>query len=76
MNAAVFDPQHAFKGCIPGIHEVLRRQGIFKNRYCLDVHEDLSPGQSEELDRVITSYPQLIDDDFITEHLPIWKIDL
>lgn len=76
MNAAVFDPQHAFKGCIPGIHEVLRRQGIFKNRYCLDSEEDLSPGQSEELDRVIRSYPKLIDDSFILENLPHWKRDL
>src|SRR5262249_19531748 len=27
-NAAVFDAANGFAGCIPGIHEVLRRQGL------------------------------------------------
>src|SRR5256885_10398826 len=27
-NAAIFDPSHQFRGCIPGIHEILRRQGL------------------------------------------------
>nr|WP_321261215.1 dihydrodipicolinate synthase family protein [uncultured Sphaerochaeta sp.] len=76
MNAAVFDPAHDFKGCIPGIHEVLRRQGLMKNRYCLDTEEDLTEGQSEELDRVRQAYPHLIDDDWITEHLATWEAGL
>ena len=61
MNAAVFDPAHGFRGCIPGIHEVLRRQGLMKNILCLDPGEVLSPGQSEEITRVIRAYPHLTD---------------
>ena len=51
-NAAFFDPAHQFHGCIAGIHEVLRRQGLLEGRWCLDPQEELSPGQSEEIDRV------------------------
>lgn len=65
MNAAIFDPSHSFHGCIPGIHEVLRRQGILEGRWCLNPHEELSPGQLEEIDRVCKAYPHLIDDDFV-----------
>lgn len=65
MNAAIFDPAHSFHGCIPGIHEVLRRQGILDGRWCLNPHEELSPGQMEEIDRVCKAYPHLIDDDFV-----------
>jgi len=72
MNAAVFDPKNNFAGCIPGIHEVLRRQGLFQNRLCLDKDEVLSEGQMEELDRVIEAYPHLVDDAFIHEHLASW----
>jgi dihydrodipicolinate synthase/N-acetylneuraminate lyase len=64
-NAAIFDAVHAFAGCIPGIHEVLRRQGLLRGIWCLDRHEVLSPGQSEEIDRVLRSYPMLNDDDFV-----------
>jgi dihydrodipicolinate synthase/N-acetylneuraminate lyase len=74
MNAALFDPQHQFRGCIPGINEVLRRQGLLAGRWCLDPHEDLSPGQSEEIDRVWRSYPHLrqADDDLVSNHLDEW----
>ncbi len=71
-NAALFDPAHDFRGCIPGIHEILRRQGLLKGRWCLDPDEDLSPGQSEEIDRVCRSYPHLQDDVFVQEHLDEW----
>ena len=71
-NAAIFDPAHQFHGCIPGIHEILRRQGLLEGRWCLDPHEDLSPGQAEEIDRVCRSYPHLQDDDFVREHLDEW----
>jgi dihydrodipicolinate synthase/N-acetylneuraminate lyase len=71
-NAALFDPSHQFAGCIPGIHEILRRQGLLAGRWCLDPHEELSPGQVEEIDRVVTRYPHLTDDDFVTEHLDRW----
>lgn len=72
MNAAVFDPKNNFAGCIPGIHEVLRRQGLFQNRLCLDKEEVLSCGQMEELDRVIAAYPNLVDDMFIQNNLAAW----
>src|SRR5690606_11311668 len=65
MNAAIFDPANSFHGCIPGIHEVLRRQGILEGRWCLNPNEELSPGQMEEIDRVCKAYPDLIDDDFV-----------
>ena len=71
-NAALFDPSHAFAGCIPGIHEVLRRQGLLAGRWCLDPHEELSPGQMEEIDRVLARYPHLTDDAFVGEGLDRW----
>jgi len=61
MNAAIFDPSHQFQGCIPGIHEVLRRQGLLAGRWCLNPNEALSPGQMEEIDRVYNMYPHLTD---------------
>ena len=71
-NAALFDAGHAFAGCIAGIHEVLRRQGLLAGRWCLDPHEDLSPGQAAEIDRVLAAYPQLTDDAFVAENLDRW----
>lgn len=68
-NAAFFDPAHSFHGCIPGIHEVLRRQGLLEGRWCLDPAEELSPGQAEEIDRVYKAYPYLNDDPFVNEFL-------
>lgn len=69
MNAAIFDPSHSFHGCIPGIHEVLRRQGLLEGRWCLNPEEELSPGQMEEIDRVYNAYPHLTDDNFVKELL-------
>ncbi len=60
-NAAVFDAANGFRGCIPGIHEVLKRQGLLAGRWCLDEQEELSPGQMEEIDRVCRMYPWLSD---------------
>jgi dihydrodipicolinate synthase/N-acetylneuraminate lyase len=71
-NAALFDPEHQFAGCIPGIHEVLRRQGLLAGRWCLDPHEELSPGQAAAIDRVLAAYPHLTDDSFVREHLDRW----
>jgi len=71
-NAALFDPAHQFRGCIPGIHEILRRQGLLEGRWCLDPDEELSPGQMEEIDRVYRAYPHLPDDVFVQEHLDDW----
>jgi len=71
-NAALFDVRNRFAGCIAGLHEILRRQGILEGRWCLDPDEDLSPGQLEEIDRVIGTYPNLIDDDFVSSRLNSW----
>jgi dihydrodipicolinate synthase/N-acetylneuraminate lyase len=71
-NAALFDPAHGFAGCIPGIHEVLRRQGLLAGRWCLDPHEELSTGQMAEIDRVLSKYPHLTDDTFVAERRDLW----
>ena len=71
-NAALFDAAHGFHGCIAGLHEILRRQGLLEGRWCLDPHEDLSPGQLEEIDRVCRAYPHLTDDAFVRENLHRW----
>ena len=71
-NAVVFDAANNFAGCIPGIMEVLRRQGLVPSTRCLDAGEKLSPGQAEELDRVIAAYPWLVDDDFVEQHRERW----
>ena len=71
-NAAVFDVRHAFAGCIAGIHEVLRRQGLMRGIWCLDPAEGLSPGQAAEIDRVTRAYPELTDDEFVATHLERW----
>ncbi len=71
-NAALFDARHGFAGCIPGIHEALRRQGLLAGRWCLDEREELSAGQMEDIDRVHANYPWLRDDDFVAERLEGW----
>ncbi|MBT4138079.1 MAG: dihydrodipicolinate synthase family protein, partial [Candidatus Latescibacteria bacterium] len=71
-NAAFFDVANAFHGCIAGVHDVLRRQGLLDGIWCLNPNEGLSPGQFEEIDRVYAAYPHLNDDVFVAEHLDDW----
>jgi dihydrodipicolinate synthase/N-acetylneuraminate lyase len=71
-NAALFDAANGFRGCIPGVHEVLRRLGLLDGNWCLDPAEVLSPGQADEITRVTKSYPQLVDDAFVQTHLDQW----
>jgi dihydrodipicolinate synthase/N-acetylneuraminate lyase len=71
-NAALFDAANTFAGCLPGIHEVLRRQGLFATTACLDPHERLSPGQAREITRVAQAYPWLVDDAFVAKNLSRW----
>ncbi len=71
-NAAFFDAANGFRGCIAGIHEVLRRQGLLEGIWCLDHRESLSPGQSGEIDRVTAAYPHLSDDAFVAAHRDEW----
>ena len=75
-NGAFFDTANNFSGCIPGLHEVLRRQGLMKNIYCLNPEETLSKGQAEEIDRVYRAYPHLNDDKFIADNIEAWKKEL
>lgn len=71
-NAAFFDAANGFHGCIAGLHEVLRRQGLLEGIWCLDPNEGLSPGQMGEIDRVYAAYPELNDDVFVSENLSRW----
>jgi dihydrodipicolinate synthase/N-acetylneuraminate lyase len=71
-NAAVFDAANGFAGCIAGIHQVLRRQGLLDGTWCLDPAEGLSPGQAEEIERVCLAYPHLNDDEFVAQHRQAW----
>ena len=71
-NAAFFDAANHFAGCIAGLHEVLRRQGLLEGTWCLDPREEMSPGQREEIDRVYRAYPHLNDDAFVAQHLDEW----
>ena len=68
-NSAFFDTRNNFAGCIAGVHEVLRRQGLFAGIWCLNPEETLSAGQKEEIDRVYAMYPDLNDDVFVKEFL-------
>ena len=71
-NAAFFDAANGYRGCIAGLHEVLRRQGLLEGLWCLDPEESLSPGQAAEIDRVYRDYPELNDDVFVRENLDRW----
>ncbi|WP_406385719.1 dihydrodipicolinate synthase family protein [Streptomyces sp. NBC_01618] len=71
-NGAIFDVASGFLGCVPGIHEVLRRQGLLEGLWCLEEKEVLSPGQLDEIDRIWRAYPQLRDDAFVAEHIDRW----
>ena len=72
MNGAIFDAANNFRGAIPGVLEVLHRQGLIHANVCLDPGETLSPGQAEEITRVMQAYPHLTDDAFVREHLSEW----
>jgi hypothetical protein len=71
-NAAFFDAANHFAGCIAGLHEILRRQGLFEGIWCLDPREAFGPGQLEEIDRVCAAYPHLSDDAFVATHRDQW----
>jgi hypothetical protein len=71
-NAAFFDAANSFAGCIPGLHEVLRRQGLLEGIWCLNPQETLSRGQQQEIDRIYQAYPHLNDDEFVRERRDRW----
>jgi hypothetical protein len=72
-NSVIFDTANAFAGCIPGCHEILRRQGLMRTVHCLDPNEVLSPGQATGIDRLYASYPELNDDAFVRANLERWR---
>ncbi|MFA5263290.1 MAG: dihydrodipicolinate synthase family protein [Opitutaceae bacterium] len=74
-NAALFDAEHGFAGSIPGVNEILRRQGLLEGNWTLKRDEVLAPGQAEEIDRVCAAYPHLTDDDFVRANLDRWLND-
>jgi dihydrodipicolinate synthase/N-acetylneuraminate lyase len=71
-NAAFFDAVNAFAGCIAGLHEVLRRQGLLEGIWCLNPSETLGLGQLDEINRVYAAYPHLNDDAFVAERRDEW----
>ena len=71
-NSAFFDVANNFAGCVPGCHEVLRRQGLLEGTWCLDPNEKLSPGQSDEIDRVYREHADLADDAYVRANLERW----
>jgi hypothetical protein len=71
-NAVLFDVVNNFAGCIAGIHEVLRRQGLLEGTWCLNPEESMSQGQNKEIDRMYREYPDLNDDEFVRQHLNEW----
>jgi dihydrodipicolinate synthase/N-acetylneuraminate lyase len=75
FNSAIFDAANQFAGCIAGINEMLRREGLLPSAACLDAAEVLSSGQSEELDRVSAAYPEWQDREFIQKNLERWLKD-
>lgn len=71
-NGVIFDVAHEFRGCLPGILEVLRRQGLVRGTWTFDTHEQLSAGQGEALDRLLLQHPELTDDAFVAQHRDDW----
>ena len=75
-NAVLFDGANNFAGCIPGLHYVLKKQGLMKTLNCINPDEKLSDGQIAEFDRIYAAYPHLFDDDFVKEKIDTWKSQL
>ena len=71
-DGAIFDASHNFRGTIPGVLEILKRQGFLEGIWCLDPKESLSTGQAEEITRVTKAYPELTDDEFVKANLNKW----
>jgi hypothetical protein len=74
-NRAIYDAKNDFRGCVPGCHEVLRRQGLMDNILCLNPEEVLSEGQSALIDAVYRNYPDQNDDAFVAANLARWLAD-
>ncbi len=75
-NAVLFDGANNFAGCIPGLHYVLKKQGLMKSLNCINPEEKLSPNQEKEFERIYAMYPHLFDDDFVKQNITSWKTEL
>ena len=75
-NTVLFDGANGFAGCIPGLHYVLKKQGLMKSLNCINPNEKLSDGQVQEFERIYAMYPQLFDDEFISQNIEYWKNEL
>jgi dihydrodipicolinate synthase/N-acetylneuraminate lyase len=73
INAAVYDAKNNLKGCISGVHEILRRQGFIDQLIFLDENEQLSPGQAEKINQIYNDFPQWTDDAFVKDNLNKWQ---
>jgi hypothetical protein len=71
-NAAIFDAAHEYAGCLPGILEVLRTQGLVRGCWTLDPHERLAEGQAGAIARIVREFPGLTDDSFVAMHRDEW----
>lgn len=71
-NAAIFDAPNGFAGCLPGILDVLRRQGLVRGSWTLEPHERLSAGQSDAIEQVLRRHPSLTDDEWVAERRDDW----
>jgi len=74
-NAAVFNAVNNFAGCIAGVHEVLRRQGLMTGTWCINPKETLSQNHKKQIDEIYAVYPHFNDDDFVKQNLHKWLSD-
>ena len=71
-NAVIFDAANGYAGCLPGILEVLRLQGLVPGTWTLEPHERLSVGQGEAIARFAGRATGLDDDGFVASRLDDW----
>lgn len=72
VNAAIFDVANGFAGCVAGVNEVLRQQGLLASSACLSGAEKLSEGQADLIAGVRKRFPGLLDERFVAEHRDDW----
>ncbi|WP_109473881.1 dihydrodipicolinate synthase family protein [Ornithinimicrobium cavernae] len=62
VNAALFDVRNNFAGCVAGVNECLRQQGLIGTARSLGDLEILSEGQAELIRDVRQRFPDLLDE--------------
>lgn len=71
INAAVFDVTGGLLGCVAGVNEVLRQQGLIPTAVTLGP-DHLSPGQAGLIAEARARHPVLFDEDFIASRRDAW----